>query len=89
MIETQQTWAWNILTLLEVSEDGEDKAEQQSHEDPAHDLHGGLVQDSEVLKLQSDVVIKETAVLKLNYLEAESAAAMLEICWTRFGLVRQ
>ena len=27
-----------------------------------------------------DAVIKETAVLKLNYLEAESAAAMLEIC---------
>ena len=67
------------MTLLEVSEDGENKAEQQSHEDPAHDLHGDLSQDSEVLKLQGDVVIKET-VLKLNYLEAESAAAMLEIC---------
>ena len=75
------------MTLPEVSEDGEDKAEQQGHEDPAHNLHGPVLsQVSKILNLQGDAVIKET-VLKLNYLEAESAAAMLEICWTRFGLV--
>ena len=37
--EIQKTTWGHILALLEEGEDGEDEAEQQRHEDPAHHLH--------------------------------------------------